>query len=129
MALEAEIFLLGRIIVGFFFIMNGINHFMEREMMEGYAQGRGVPAPGLSVLGTGVVLLLGGLSILLGFEPLIGIILLAGFLLSSMFLIHKFWEVSEEEKMNEQINFMKNMAMVGFLLMLYYIPTPWEYSI
>ena len=37
-------FLIGRVIVGGFFLMNGFNHFAQFNMMTGYAKSKGVPA-------------------------------------------------------------------------------------
>ena len=69
-------FLIGRVIVGCFFLMNGFNHFAQLNMMAGYAKSKGIPAPALAVGGSGVVLSLGGLSLLLGYHPTIGVALL-----------------------------------------------------
>jgi len=52
----------------FFFFMNGFNHFAQLNMMAGYAKSKGVPAPVLAVGGSGVLLFLGGLSLLLGYH-------------------------------------------------------------
>ena len=60
-------FLIGRVIAGGFFLMNGFNHFAQRNMLIGYAKSKGIPAPPLAVGGSGVLLLLGGLSLLLGY--------------------------------------------------------------
>ena len=51
--------LMGRIIAGGFFLMNGVN-FAKLNVMAGYAKSKGTFAPALSVGGTGVILLLGG---------------------------------------------------------------------
>jgi uncharacterized membrane protein YphA (DoxX/SURF4 family) len=53
------LFLIGRIIFGFYFVFNGFNHFSNLSMMSGYAQSKGVPAPKLAVIFTGLLLLLG----------------------------------------------------------------------
>ena len=47
-------FLIGRIIAGGFFLMNGFNHFAKLNMMTGYAKSKGVPAPAIAVDGSGV---------------------------------------------------------------------------
>ena len=65
-------FLMGRVIVGGFFLMNGFNHFAQLKMMVGYAKSKGIPAPALAVGDSGLLLLLGGLSLLLGYRPTIG---------------------------------------------------------
>ena len=84
-------------------------------MMAGYAKMKGTPAPELAVGTSGILLLLGGLSLLLGFHPTIGVILLAIFLLPAAFMIHNFWAVQDPQaKMNDLVNFEKNIAILGF---------------
>ena len=121
--------LIGRVIVGGFFLMNGFNHFAQLKMLTGYAKSKGIPAPALAVGGSGVLLFLGGLSLLLGYHPTIGAALLVIFLLSAMFAIHNFWTVQDQqEKMGEMVNFLKNIAILGLLLMTLAIPRPWPMS-
>jgi len=122
--------LIGRIIAGGFFLMNGVNHFAKLNVMAGYAKSKGTFAPALSVGGTGVILLLGGASLLLGYHPTIGAALLAVFLLGVSFSIHNFWAIQEPQaKMMEMVNFMKNMGLLGLVLMTVAIPRPWPMSL
>ena len=124
------LFLAGRIIVGGFFLMSGFNHLAKLNMMAGYAKSKGMPAPSLAVGGSGVFLLLGGASMLLGYHPTIGAILLVVFLLSAAFGIHNFWTVKDPQaKMNEQVHFLKDIALLGFVLMTLAIPRPWPFSL
>jgi putative oxidoreductase len=123
-------FLIGRIIAGGYFIMGAFNHFRNLGMMTGYAKMKGTPAPAVAVAGTGVLLLLGGFSLLLGYQPIVGIALLIVFLLGVSFNIHNFWTVQDPMmKMGEMVNFMKNMGLIGLLLMLVAIPRPWPMSL
>ena len=123
-------FLIGRVIVGGFFLMNGFHHFAQLNMMTGYAKSKGVPAPALAVGGSGVLLFLGGLSLLLGYHPTIGAALLVIFLLGVSFGIHNFWTVQDQQaKQVEMTNFLKNMAILGLLLMTVAIPRPWLMSL
>ena len=122
-------FLVGRIFVGVFFLMNGFNHFMKYNMMKGYASSKNVPAAGLAVVMSGLLLVLGGASILLGVWPTVGIVLLLVFLVPTTLMMHNFWAVGEQEKMNQMIQFMKNTALVGFLLMILAVAQPWVYSL
>jgi putative oxidoreductase len=124
------LFFLGRIVYGGFFIYNGINHFANFRMISGYARSKGTPAPGLAVAVSGVMLLLGGLSILLGAYPRAGVALLVLFLVGVSFTMHNFWAVEDPQaKTNEMINFAKNLALAGAALMLLAIPTPWSLSL
>src|SRR5215468_2709016 len=101
-------FVIGRVLVGCFFLMNGFNHFAQLSMMTGYAKSKGIPAPKLAVGGSGVLLFLGGLSLLLGYHPTIGAALLVIFLLGVSFGIHNFWTVQDQQaKKVEMTNFLK----------------------
>ena len=123
-------FLIGRVVVGGFFAMSGFNHFTNLRMMAGYAKSKGTPAPGAAVAGSGVLLLLGGASLLLGYHPTVGAGLLAICLFGLSIGIHNFWSVQEPQaKMHEQVHFMKNIALLGFVLMTLEIPRPWIFSI
>ena len=73
-------FLLGRLIFGGFFIYNGIHHLKERRNLSQYAGSKNVPMPNVAVTGTGVLMMLGGASILLGLKPKLGAAAVAGFL-------------------------------------------------
>jgi len=123
-------FLIGRIIVGAYYISSGFNHFKNLDMMAGYAGSKNVPAPKAAVAGSGALLVLGGLSLLLGAWPTIGVALIVLFLLPVSFMMHAFWSVDDpQQKMAEQINFLKNMALLGSALMFLAIPRPWPYSL
>jgi len=124
------LFLIGRIIVGGYFLMAGLNHFANVKMMAGYARSNGTPAAEAAIVGTGILLVLGGASFMLGFHPTIGTALLILFLLGVTFKIHNFWTISDPQaRMNEQVHFGKNIAMIGFLLMTLMINRPWYMSL
>jgi putative oxidoreductase len=123
-------FLIGRIILGIYYLFNASNHFMRLEMMSGYAASKGVPAPKLAVLGAGILLLLGGLSILTGFQPTIGVILLVIFFLPVTFIMHNFWaEKDEMTKRMQMTQFVKNLGLMSSALMFLAIPQPWPFSL
>ena len=123
-------FLVGRIILAMYYVMMGAMHFMQLEMMTGYAASKKVPAPKLAIIGSGLLLLIGGLSIGTGIYPLIGIICIVAFLLPVSLMMHNFWAIEDEQmKMAEMTNFMKNMGLMASALMFLAIPTPWVLSL
>ncbi len=126
----ATAFLVGRIIVGIYFLMNAYNHIFKGSHMVGYAASKGVPSPKAAIVFSGILLLLGGLSVLLGVAVAWGIVALLVFMVPVTFMMHNYWkETDPMMKMNQRISFMKNMAIVGLLLMAFAIPTPWMFSI
>lgn len=112
------LFLAGRILFGGFFLMMGMNHFMKRRMLAGYAQSKGVPAPGVAVFLTGLLLTMGGLGVIFDIYTNTALWLLVIFLVPTSFMMHKFWSVAPDQKMVEMTNFMKNMALAGAALWL-----------
>jgi uncharacterized membrane protein YphA (DoxX/SURF4 family) len=74
--------------------------------------------------------MLGGLGIVLGVSPEASLTLLLIFLVPVSFKMHAFWnETDPNARMMERVQFMKNMALIGALLMLYAIPVPWAYNV
>lgn len=113
--------LAGRIVFGLMFLVWGINHFLKLNAMAGYAQSGGVPAPKLSVALTGIMLVVGSLSILFGFYAWIGAIILIVFLVPTTFVMHKFWGIKDQMTATMQMTmFMKNTALIGALLLVLY---------
>ena len=124
------ILLLSRVILGFYFLFNSFNHFRNLNSLAGWVQSKNVPAPKLMVALTGILLLIGGLSILLGVYIEIGILALTLFFLPVTFVMHDFWrETDPQMKMMQMINFMKNLALWGAILALLFIPQPWPFSL
>lgn len=99
-------------------------------MMAGYAASKGVPAPQAAIILTGLLLLIGGLSILTGVMPRVGVLAIALFLLPVSFTMHNFWAIADPmEKAMQTVNFTKNMALFGSALMFLAIRTPWPLSL
>jgi putative oxidoreductase len=124
------LFLLGRFLFGGFFLLNGYRHFTGVSAMAPYAASKGVPAPRMAILGSGALLALGGLSILLGVRPKVGVLLLALFLVPVSLAMHNFWSDRDPQmRQSNEIQFMKNLALLGAALMLLAIPEPWALSL
>jgi uncharacterized membrane protein YphA (DoxX/SURF4 family) len=85
------LFLLGRVLYGGFFLFTGLEHLTRPATMTPYAAAKGVPAPKLAVLGSGVLVVFGGLSILFGLRPDWGVGLLVLFLIPTTVTMHNFW--------------------------------------
>jgi putative oxidoreductase len=106
------IVLLGRILYASIFIISGPGHFKAATMA--YAASRGVPLPSILVPLSGVIAIVGGLSILLGFKAKYGAWLIVLFLVPVTFMIHHFWtELEPMSMMIQRINFEKNLSMLG----------------
>jgi uncharacterized membrane protein YphA (DoxX/SURF4 family) len=123
-------FLIGRLVFGGFFLYNGIHHLKERKSLTGYAQSKNVPMAEVAVTATGLALIAGGTSILLGIKPKLGAAAIATFLGGVSPVMHDFWRIEDPgQRMNEMINFTKNLALLGGALALLGVDEPWPVSV
>lgn len=122
-------FLLGRMLFGGYFIMSGVNHFKQTKQLSRYAGMKGAPKPDIAVRATGGMLIAGGTSVLLGFTPKLGATALIGFLAGVSPVMHDFWNEDAEQRMNDMIDFTKNLALVGGATALMAMEEPWPASV
>jgi putative oxidoreductase len=123
-------FLIGRALLGGFFLYNGINHFRQADAMAGYAKSKNVPAAKAGVLASGAMLTVGGISLILGLKPKIGAAAAIGFLVGVSPIMHDFWNMEDpQQRQNDMINFSKNMALAGAALALAAVEEPWPASL
>ena len=126
MAYWDYVFVLGRILYGGFFLLGGINHFQNLGMMSGYAASKGVPAAKPGVVVSGLLILVGGLLVILGWHVRIGLAFIVVFLVPVTYLMHDYWsETDMMGRINQRVNFQKNLALLGAALMMLMIPRPW----
>jgi uncharacterized membrane protein YphA (DoxX/SURF4 family) len=128
-SLEAVLFLVGRIFFGGFFVLGGLNHFQHLGMMSGFTASKGVPAAKAFVISSGLLILVGGLSVIVGWHVRIGLACIVLFLVPVTLLMHNYWvETEMMPRINQRVNFQKNVALLGAALMLLMIPRPWVFG-
>ena len=111
------IILLGRFLFVVIFLMSGPRHFLSQTIA--YAASQGVLFASIAVPVSGVIALLGGLSILLGYRAKLGAWLIVLFLVGVTPMMHKFWVVSDPMMYQVQFAmFMKNVSMLGGALLI-----------
>ncbi len=116
-SVAGPVVLLGRLFFALIFVMAGPNHFSSQTIA--YAALQGVPLASIAVPFSGVLAILGGLSILVGYRARIGAWLIVLFLLAVTPTMHNFWAVSDPMMHQMQmIMFMKNLAMLGGALLI-----------
>ena len=86
-----SVMLIGRILFAFMFLSSGINHLVKAEAMAGYAAYKKVPAPKLANALSGILMVLGGLSVILGVYADLGALVLAALLVIMALKMHDFW--------------------------------------
>lgn len=108
---------LGRILFALIFLTAGFSHFSSQEIS--YASSNGVPLASLLVPISGIMSILGALSILLGYKAKWGAWLIVAFLLPVTLVMHAFWNVSDPmQHQLQMIMFMKNISMMGGALII-----------
>ena len=65
------------------------------------------------------LLILGGTMVLFGYRAKLGAVLLLLYWVPATFIVHSFWTYPEELRRLESIMFMKNLAIIGGLLMVW----------
>jgi len=77
-----------------------------------------------------VLIIAGGLSILLGVRPAWGVALISAFLIPVTLGMHQYWKHTDPMmRINDQVNFLKNVALLGAAWMLLMMPQPWPMSL
>ncbi len=114
------VLVIGRVLFALIFINSGIAHLTKLEAMTGYAKYKKVPAAKLSVIVSGLMILIGGLYIALGIYADLGALLIAAFLIPAAVLMHAFWkETDATAKQNESIGFFKDLSLTGAALVIF----------
>jgi putative oxidoreductase len=126
----AAAFLIGRIILGAYYLFGAYHHFSDMNTMARYAGSHGVPYPQAAIVVSGLLLAIAGVTFILGVFPRVGVLALALFLVPVSFAMHPFWAASNPAaRMADLVNFTKNMGLLGSALMFLAIPEPWPYSL
>ena len=116
--------LLGRILYAAIFLMAAPGHFTAPKIQ--YAASQNVPYPEIAVPLSGVIALLGSLSIVFGYKTKFGAWLIVLFLVPVTFLIHDFWLIKDPmEAAMQKIQFMKNLSMLGAAFLIAYFGPGW----
>jgi len=116
-SIRGAVVVLGRFLFALIFLMAGANHFNKQAI--GYAASQGVPSASILVPLSGVLAIVGGLSILLGYRAKLGAWLIVVFLVPVTLMMHKFWTVQDPMMAQIQmILFMKNISMLGGALLI-----------
>jgi putative oxidoreductase len=116
------VFLIGRILFVVPFLASVQIHLVNREQGVQYARMYNVPLAELGVPLTGLMALGGGLSVLLGVWGDLGALLIAAFLFLITPFMHAFWREQDEMQRGIQTAmFMKNFALAGGALVLFYV--------
>jgi putative oxidoreductase len=117
----------GRILLALVFVVSGSIKLSAIATTTAYFTRIGLPAPAMVAWVVGLFEVLAGLLIVIGYRARWVAILLALFTAVATYLGHKFWAVPPEQYLNQLNHALKNVAIIGgLLLMAVYGPGRWS---
>jgi putative oxidoreductase len=111
--------LIARVLLALMFLGAGIEKLTGLEGTAGYIASVGLPLPKLLAIGAGLLEVLGSVLLIVGWHARWAALALAGFTLLATFLFHAFWALPKDQQMMQMLMFMKNLAAIGGLLMVF----------
>jgi putative oxidoreductase len=103
--------LIGRFLLAFVFLFSGVGKLAAPEMMTGYIQSAGLPAPEVALWLAVIVEIGGGLLLVAGYQTRLAAAALAVFTVVATFAFHT--NLADQVEMTM---FLKNAAILGGLL-------------
>ena len=110
---------IARILLALMFVLAGFGKLTGLEGTAGYIASRGLPAPMLLAVAAGVVELVAGVLIIIGWQARWAALALAAFTVVASVIFHNFWAMPAAQQMTQQLMFMKNIGVVGGLLLVF----------
>jgi putative oxidoreductase len=102
------------------FITSGFGKIGGFEGTVGYIASKHLPLPQVGAIVAIICELGGGLLLAVGFKARWAALVLAIFTLAAGILFHNYWDLTDAaQKMANQINFWKNVAISGGMLMVF----------
>jgi putative oxidoreductase len=100
------------------FVVSAIRHLSDKVAALEEMADAGMPRLNILLLGSIMLRLIGGLSVLLGFHARIGGLLLIAFILPATFIVHAFWSKPPEKRLHEFTEFLNNLAITAGALFI-----------
>lgn len=111
--------LMGRLFIGFIFFYEVVDSILYYENTKETMIAYGLHwRPGLLLTLTIFILLVGSVMVIIGYHANAGALLLMLYWVPFTFIVYSFWNDPESLKRLNALYFMRNMAIVGALLLL-----------
>ncbi len=117
-SLRSPFAVVGRFLLALVFVLAGFSKIAGFAGTVGYMQSKGMPAAQVLAVLTIVLEIGGGLALIAGWQARWAALALAGFTAIETLIFHNFWAMPEAQKMMQQQAFMKNLAIIGGLLLV-----------
>lgn len=109
---------LARILISAIFLASGFHKIMQFDATAHMIADKGIP---LATVATAIAILIelaGGIMIVIGWQTKLAAALQFAYLIPVTVLFHNFWSAPPETHDMQAINFLKNVAIMGGLLIL-----------
>ena len=110
--------LAGRILIAVIFVISGFGKIGGFEGVAGYIGSKGLPMPQVLAALTIALELGGGILLMLGYKTRWVAILFFLWLIPTTLIFHAFWGLDPKAAQQMQIHFLKNVSIMGAMLML-----------
>jgi putative oxidoreductase len=111
--------LVGRVLLASLFVPSGFSKLVGFAGTVGYIASQGLPFPTVLAAIAVAIELGAGLALLIGWRARWAAAFLALFLVVITPIFHNFWGVPEAQAAAQKINFMKNIAILGGMLVVF----------
>jgi putative oxidoreductase len=109
---------LGRLALAAIFLISGYGKLVGLSATAGYIGSKGLPAPMALAVLAGVGELVLGAAVVIGFKARLAALGLVVFTVVATAFFHDFWNMQGSDRAMQQIHALKNLAIVGGLLIL-----------
>jgi putative oxidoreductase len=110
--------LAGRILIAVIFVISGFGKIGGFDGVAGYIGSKGLPMPQLLAALTIALELGGGILLILGYKTRWVAALFFLWLIPTTLIFHAFWGLDPKAAQQMQIHFLKNVSIMGAMLML-----------
>ncbi len=111
---------LGRVLLSGIFILSGLGKLPHFHDVAGMMAAKGIPLATVALVITVLIEIGGGLLVLTGFQARYAALVIALWLIPVTLVFHHFWGIPAGQQQEQMINFLKNIAIIGGLLILAY---------
>ena len=119
--------LVGRLLVASLFLPSGFNKLLTFASFSVSLAGRGLPYPELWAVAAIVIELAAGFALVIGVLPRWSPLALIAFTAVATWLAHRYWTFQGPARRQQEIQFYKNLAIIGGLL-FYFVSGPGRWS-
>jgi putative oxidoreductase len=111
--------LLGRIALAAIFVQSGYGKLTGFDGTVAYIASKGLAAPQVLAAISVLIELGGGLALVIGWKTRWAALLFIAFVFVITPIFHNYWAAPPAQAMAQQVNFMKNLSILGGMLLLF----------